>query len=86
MRNRGRVLEGVVSSAKMKKTIVVKVVRTKKHSLYIKSSKTFKKFKAHDEEQKAREGDVVRIVESRPYSKDKHFKLLEVVSRGEAGS
>ena len=81
MRSRRRVFEGVVTSAKMEKTIVVKVSHTKRHPLYIKSFRTSKKFKAHDENKEAREGDVVKIVESRPYSKDKHFRLLEVLRK-----
>ena len=84
MKSRQRVLEGVVTSAKMTKTIVVRVKRTKRHSLYIKSFRTSKKFKAHDEEQKAKEGDRVKIIESRPYSKTTHFRLLEIVRRGQA--
>ena len=84
MRSRQRVLEGVVTSAKMTKTIVVRVKRTKRHGLYIKSFRTSKKFKAHDEEQKAKEGDRVTIIESRPYSKTTHFRLLEIVRRAEA--
>lgn len=84
MKSRQRVLEGVVTSAKMTKTIVVRVKSTKRHGLYVKTFKTSKKFKAHDEEGRAREGDLVKIVESRPYSKDTHFKLLEVVRKSQA--
>ncbi len=84
MKSRQRVLEGVVTSTKMTKTIVVRVKRTKRHDLYIKSYKTSKKFKAHDEEGQAREGDLVKIVETRPYSKDTHFKLLEVLRKSQA--
>jgi small subunit ribosomal protein S17 len=84
MKSRQRVLEGVVTSTKMTKTIVVRVKRTKRHGLYIKSYKTSKKFKARDEEGQAREGDLVKIVESRPYSKDTHFRLLEVLRKSQA--
>ncbi|MBN2120099.1 MAG: 30S ribosomal protein S17 [Candidatus Omnitrophica bacterium] len=81
MKSRRKILEGVVTSAKMQKTIVVSVERIKKHSLYQKSSRDHKKFKAHDDEGKAGPGDLVKIVECRPYSKDKRFKLLEVIKK-----
>ena len=74
-----RILEGQVVSAKMKKTIVVRVQRHKKHPVYKRDSKTYKKFKAHDEKEQAHEGDFVRIIESRPFSKDKKFRLIEVI-------
>lgn len=76
-----RVLEGEVVSTKMAKTIVVKVERFKRHPVYKKIIRSYKKFKAHDEEGKARLGDIVRIRESRPYSKDKKFELIEVVKK-----
>ena len=84
MQNKGRVLEGFVTSTKMTKTIVVQVERIKKHGLYTKSFRAFKKFKARDEKQEAKEGDLVKIIESRPYSKDTHFRLMEIVRKGKA--
>ena len=81
MQNRRRVLEGIVSSAKMEKTIVVKVKRETTNRLYQKTSISYKKFKAHDEEKKAKEGDMVRIIEGRPYSREKRFKLLAKVEK-----
>ena len=72
---------GVVSSAKMQKTIVVKVVRLVKHPLYTKVVRHTKKFYAHDEAGEARLGDTVRIVEMRPMSKTKRWRLAEVVAR-----
>ncbi|MFC1514540.1 30S ribosomal protein S17 [Candidatus Omnitrophota bacterium] len=84
MEAKGRVLEGFVTSCKMTKTIVVKVERIKKHGLYVKSSRGFKTFKAHDADQEAKEGDLVKIVESRRYSKDKYFRLLEIVRKQKA--
>jgi len=81
--SRRKILEGRVSSTKMKKTIVVKVERIKKHPVYKRNFSVYKKFKAHDEKEEARDGDFVKIVESRPYSKDKKFRLLHVVKRGE---
>ncbi|HUJ83100.1 MAG TPA: 30S ribosomal protein S17 [Candidatus Acidoferrales bacterium] len=74
-------LIGVVTSAKMQKTIVVKVVRTVKHPLYVRVVRSAKKYYAHDENNEARPGDTVRIVASRPLSKLKRWRLLEVVAR-----
>ena len=72
-------LEGVVSSDRMDKTIVVKVMRLSKHAKYKKVVKRYAKFKAHDEKNTAKTGDTVRIVETRPVSKDKRWRLLKVV-------
>ena len=83
MRQRRRVLEGVVVSDKMDKTIVVKVERLKKHPLYKKIIKVHKKVKAHDGQSRASKGDYVKIVESRPYSKEKHFVLAEIIAKAE---
>jgi small subunit ribosomal protein S17 len=72
---------GVVTSAKMEKTIIVKVTRLVQHKLYHRVIRVSKKFYAHDEERKARQGDTVRIVETRPLSKLKRWRLAEVVTR-----
>jgi small subunit ribosomal protein S17 len=72
---------GVVTSAKMQKTIVVKVTRLVKHDLYTRVMRITKKFYAHDENGEARAGDTVRIVETRPLSKSKRWRLAEVISR-----
>jgi len=72
----GNVLKGVVVSDKMDKTVVVSVSKFKKHPLYGKFYKVSKKYKAHDEENKYKVGDKVEIVETRPISKDKHFKVV----------
>ena len=74
-------LTGVVTSAKMQKTIVVKVTRLVQHKLYRRVVRVTKKFYAHDEEREARPGDTVRIVETRPMSRLKRWRLAEVVSR-----
>jgi small subunit ribosomal protein S17 len=74
-------LTGVVTSAKMEKTIIVKVTRLVQHKLYRRVIRVTKKFYAHDEERKARPGDTVRIVETRPLSKLKRWRLAEVVTR-----
>jgi small subunit ribosomal protein S17 len=74
-------LVGVVTSAKMQKTIVVKVTRTTQHPLYQRVIRFGKKYYAHDETGDARVGDVVRIVSTRPLSKLKRWRLKEVISR-----
>jgi small subunit ribosomal protein S17 len=73
-----KTLTGVVVSNKASKTLVVEVVRKFKHGMYHKFVKRTKKFYAHDEAMKAKEGDTVVIVESRPYSKTKTWELLEI--------
>jgi small subunit ribosomal protein S17 len=78
-RNRRKTLVGKVISDKMDKTITVLVETYKKDPLYGKRVKYSKKYKAHDEENKAKVGDVVRIMETRPLSKDKRFRLVEIV-------
>ncbi|EAD2098485.1 30S ribosomal protein S17 [Listeria monocytogenes] len=78
-RNQRKVYTGRVVSDKMDKTITVVVETYKKHCLYGKRVKYSKKFKAHDENNIAKTGDVVRISETRPLSATKHFRLLEVV-------
>jgi len=74
-------LVGIVTSAKMQKTIVVRVTRRVQHRLYDRYVRLQKKFYAHDESGEARQGDTVRIVETRPLSKLKRWRLAEVVSR-----
>ena len=78
-RNARKVEIGKVVSDKMDKTIVVAVETYKKHDLYHKRIKYTKKFKAHDENNQAKIGDIVKIMETRPLSKDKRFRLVEVV-------
>jgi small subunit ribosomal protein S17 len=72
---------GVVTSAKMEKTIIVKVTRMVQHKLYHRVIRVSKKFYAHDEERKARQGDTVRIIETRPLSRLKRWRLAEIVTR-----
>lgn len=73
---------GTVVSNKMEKTIVVAVTSLKKHRLYKRAYKVTKRFYAHDEENVCKVGDVVRIQESRPLSRLKRWKLVEVVKLG----
>ena len=71
-----KVLKGVVVSDKMDKTIVVKVTRFVEHKKYGKRIKKSKKYKAHDENNEKKIGDMVEIEETKPMSKDKHFKVI----------
>ena len=80
-RGRRRERQGVVVSDKMNKTIVVEITRLVPHPLYNRVVKRKTKAAAHDEENKAKLGDVVRIVETSPISKTKRWKLVEVVSK-----
>ena len=72
---------GVVVSDVQDKTIVVKVERRTAHPRYHKIVKVSKKFTAHDEKNEARNGDTVRIVETRPLSRNKRWRLVEIISR-----
>ncbi|HVB99717.1 MAG TPA: 30S ribosomal protein S17 [Candidatus Dormibacteraeota bacterium] len=72
---------GVVTSAKMQKTIIVRVTRTVEHGLYRRVLHKAKKYYAHDEKQQARPGDRVRIVATRPLSRLKRWRLVEVIGR-----
>ncbi|MDD4894295.1 MAG: 30S ribosomal protein S17 [Candidatus Omnitrophica bacterium] len=72
---------GTVVSDKMQKTVIVKVMHMSKHPKYGKIMKSYNKFKAHDEKNSAKIGDVVRIEETRPLSKDKRFRLVEIVKK-----
>jgi small subunit ribosomal protein S17 len=78
-RNKRRVLTGTVVSAAADKTISVVVESYRKHRLYGKRVKQTKKFAAHDMNNQANVGDVVKIMETRPLSKTKRFRLLEIV-------
>ena len=80
-RNNRRKRVGVVVSNKMDKTIVVKVTSNVKHPLYGKVVKKTNKFKAHDEAQIAGIGDTVEIMETRPMSKQKYFRLINIVAK-----
>ena len=78
-RNSRRVLTGIVTSDKAEKTITVMVERYKKHRLYGKRVKQSTKFIAHDEQNEAKIGDTVKIMETRPLSKTKRFRLVEIL-------
>jgi len=80
-RGRRKTRIGKVVSDKMDKTIVVAISDSKKHPLYKKVVKTTYKLKAHDEENTCNIGDTVKVAETRPLSKDKRWRLVEVVER-----
>ena len=72
---------GLVVSDKMEKTVVVAIERRVPHPIYGKMMTRTKRLKAHDEENSAKVGDTVRIVETRPLSKDKRWRLVEIIER-----
>ena len=80
-RNMRKTRVGIVSSDKMDKTITVKVETNVKHPLYGMVVKQAKKLKAHDENNECRIGDRVRVMETRPLSKDKHWRLVEIIEK-----
>lgn len=82
-RRRRRTSEGRVVSKMMDKTAVVAVESRKAHPLYKKIMKRQARFKVHDESNSCQVGDVVRIVESRPISKSKHWRVADIAARGE---
>ena len=75
---------GRVISNKMNKTVVVAVERSVMHPLYRKVLRRLTKFKAHDEQNACNVGDRVRMIETRPISKDKHWRVVEVLEKGRA--
>lgn len=81
LRNERKVREGIVVSDKMEKTIVVAIETMVLHPIYKKRVKKTIKFKAHDENNVAQTGDKVRIMETRPLSKDKNWRLVEVLEK-----
>ena len=76
-----KVREGYVVSDKMEKTVVVAIERRVPHPVYGKMVTRTKRLKAHDEENSAKVGDTVRIVETRPLSKDKRWRVVEIIGR-----
>ncbi len=78
-----RILQGVVVSDKMDKTVVVNVARRKQHPLYRKVINRSRRFKAHDAANECNVGDIVRILETRPISRDKRWRVIEILERGD---
>ena len=79
--NERKVRQGTVVSDKMNKSIVVRVDRTMRHRLYMKIFRTSSKLYAHDEKNEARLGDVVRVMETRPLSARKRWRLVEIIEK-----
>jgi small subunit ribosomal protein S17 len=75
---------GTVISDKMQKTRIVRITQMSKHPKYSKITRKYNKFKVHDEQNSAKIGDTVRIEETRPLSKDKRFRLVEIVKKATA--
>ena len=82
-RNRRKVRTGVVVSDKMDKTVLVRIDRSFRHPLYQKIVRRSSKLAAHDEQNDAHEGDTVRVMETRPLSRTKRWRVVEVVERAE---
>ena len=80
-RGRRKVRTGVVVSDKMDKTVVVRIDRQVRHRLYGKTVRRSSKFAAHDEQNDAHVGDTVRLMETRPLSKSKRWRVVEIVER-----
>lgn len=83
MQTKHRTMTGQVVSNKMDKTVVVAVETVKRHPLYKKTFKRVTKYKAHDEENKCDPGDIVKITETRPFSREKRWRVAEVISKKE---
>lgn len=79
LKSKRKILEGTVFSAKTKKTIVVIVTHKTIHKMYNRLVVSRKKYKVHDQDNKAKAGDKVRIIECRPCSREKRFSLLEIL-------
>lgn len=81
-KKREKIKQGRVVSDKMDKTVVVAVESYRRHAIYKKAVRRIKKFKAHDEQNACHVGDVVRIKETRPLSKEKRWRVVEILSKG----
>ena len=80
-RNMRKVRQGTVVSDKMDKTIVIRIKRTMKHPLYERIIRTSSKLYVHDESNEAKVGDLVQVMETRPLSSQKRWRLVEIVER-----
>lgn len=83
MREQRKRLQGVVTSDKMDKTVIVKVTTVKRHPMYGKVLRLDRKFKAHDEKNECRIGDRVEIIESQPISREKRWAVVSILERAE---
>ena len=82
-KRRSKELVGTVVSDRMEKTVVVRVGRIAVHPVFKKTVRLFNKFKAHDEKNSAKTGDRVRIIQSRPLSRDKRWRVAEVLKKAQ---
>ena len=80
-RNSRKEIIGVVASNKMQKTVTVTIERKKKHAKYHKFVKATSKFMAHDEKEESGIGDIVKIMETRPLSKNKRWRVVEIIEK-----
>ena len=80
-RNKRKVVRGRIVSDKMDKTVVVEVETTRSHPLYGRRVKYSKRLKAHDENNECKVGDLVELMETRPLSKDKHFRVVRIIEK-----
>ena len=83
MEKKHKTRAGRVVSNKMDKTVVVAIETPKRHPLYKKTIKRVVKYKAHDENNECRQGDMVRIIETRPLSRQKRWRVAEIITKGE---
>lgn len=83
MRGKRKTRSGIVVSSKMNKTAVVEVGRTYRHPFYGKVVRASEKFKAHDEKNECVVGDLVEIMETRPMSRDKRWRIVKILGKGE---
>ena len=83
METKQKMLVGRVTGNKMDKTIIVSVAQVRRHPLYKKTIRSTARYKAHDKNNECTLGDTVRIVETRPLSKDKHWRVAEIIGRKE---
>jgi len=83
MEKKHKTRAGRVVSNKMDKTVVVAIETSKHHKLYKKTIKRVVKYKAHDENNECRQGDMVRIIETRPLSRQKRWRVAEIITKGE---
>jgi len=81
--SKAKELTGTVISDKMQKTIIVRIMHRDKHPQYGRIIKRYNKFKVHDEKNSAKIGDIVKIAATRPQSKEKNFKLVEIIKKAE---
>ena len=83
MEKKQKTRAGRIVSNKMDKTVVVAIETSKHHKLYKKTIKRVVKYKAHDENNECRQGDMVRIIETRPLSRQKRWRVAEIITKGE---